>query len=65
MTLLFKCNRGHNEEQFCEIKLKYLDQWFRKCRLIYLFSRARDALFSAETISAIFVKGIMRYNSVN
>ena len=62
MALLFSranhlCNfgRGYHEEPFCEIIMN-LDEWFRRCRLKELLSRALAALI---TTYAILVEGIM------
>ena len=40
---LYNFGRGFHEEQFCEIILN-LDQWFRRCSLKDVLSRALAAL---------------------
>ena len=61
------CNRGrrHHEEQFCKI-VSNLDQWFRRCRLklFLIWSSGCSFVLWSVIICAIFVKGIMRNNSV-
>ena len=62
------CNfdKGHYEEQFCEIILN-LDQWFRRRCLLKIFciwSSGGPFVQRSRTVCAILVEGIKRNNSV-